>query len=117
MFDRLRGDFAIRSDITIPTGDYNDDSYSIRYNSNRSRKVSGNVRYQFGEFWDGRRESLSLGVALKPSPHLNVDVDYSRNQVRLSNGSFNTNLLGTRLLYSFTTKMFLNAFLLYNTDA
>ena len=35
----------------------------------------------------------------------------------MSNGSFNTNLLGTRLLYSFTTKMFLNAFLQYNTDA
>ncbi len=116
-FDRLTRGFAIRSDITIPAGDYNYDTYSIRYNSNRSRKLSGNVRYQFGEFWDGRRESLSLGVALKPNPHLNVDLDYSRNQVRLSNGSFSTNLLGTRLLYSFTTKMFLNAFLQYNTDA
>ena len=116
-FDRLTRDFAIRSDITIPTGDYNYDSYSIRYNSNRSRKVSGNVQYQFGEFWDGRRESASLGVALKPNPHLNFDLDYSRNQVRLSNGSFNTNLVGARLLYSFTTRMFLNAFLQYNTDA
>ena len=116
-FDRLSRDFAIRSDITIPTGDYNYDRFSIGYNSNRSRKISGNVRYEFGEFWDGRRESASLGVALKPNPHLNFDLDYSRNQVRLSNGSFKTNLVGARLLYSFTTRMFLNAFLQYNTDA
>ena len=116
-FDRLKGAFAIRSNISIPIGDYNYDRYSIRYNSNRSRKVSGNVGYEFGEFWDGRADSASLGLGLKPNPHLNVDLDYSRNNVRLSNGSFNTNLLGTRLLYSFTTKMFLNAFLQYNTDA
>ena len=54
---------------------------------------------------------------MKPNPHFNFDLDYSRNQVRLSNGSFNTNLVGARLLYSFTTRMFLNAFLQYNTDA
>ena len=116
-FDRLTRDFRIRSDITIPVGDYQYDTYSIRFNSNRSRKISGNASYQFGEFWDGRRDSESFGLAIKPSPHLNVSLDYSRNQVRLSNGSFTTNLVGSRVLYSFTNKMFLNAFLQYNTDA
>ena len=116
-FDRLSSAFAIRSDITIPSGDYSYDRYSISYNSNRARKIAGNVRYQFGEFWNGRRESTSFGVAVKPNPHLNFDLSYSRNEVRLSNGSFNTNLIGARLLYSFTTRAFLNAFLQYNTDA
>ena len=116
-FDRLTRDFRIRSDITIPVGDYQYDTYSIRFNSNRSRKISGNASYQFGEFWDGRRDSESFGLAIKPSPHLNFSLDYSRNQVRLSNGSFTTNLVGTRVLYSFTNKMFLNAFLQYNTNA
>ena len=47
-FDRLSRNFPIQSNISIPIGDYNYDSYSIRYNSNRARKVAGNVRYQFG---------------------------------------------------------------------
>jgi len=116
-FDRLTSGFPIRSDITIREGDYQYDKYSVRFNTNRSRKVSGNARYQFGEFWDGRRDSESFGLAVKPNPHLNFSLDYSRNQVRLSNGSFATNLVGARVLYSFTNKMFLNAFLQYNTDA
>lgn len=56
-------------------------------------------------------------MALKPNYRLNIEVNYNRDRVDLIGGSFVTNLLGSRIKYSFNTRMFLNAFLQYNTDA
>ena len=115
-FDRLADDFAL-SGVTIPVGDYRYDTYSATFRSNASRMISGNVGYEFGGFWNGRRDSESFGVSIKPNPHLNFSLNFSRNHVRLADGEFDTNLLGTRILYTFTTKVLLNAFVQYNTDA
>ena len=115
-FDRLADDFAL-SGVTIPVGDHRYDTYSATFRSNASRVISGNVGYEFGSFWNGRRDSESFGVSIKPNPHLNFSLNFSRNHVRLADGEFDTNLLGTRILYTFTTKVLLNAFVQYNTDA
>ena len=45
-----------------------------------------------------------------------MNVNYDRNQVNLPNGSFTTNLVGTRFTYAFTPRSFLNAFIQYNAD-
>ncbi len=55
-------------------------------------------------------------MALRANYHLNIDLNYTRNNVTLPNGSFASNLIGTRFLYALTSKMFFNAFLQYNTD-
>jgi len=49
--------------------------------------------------------------------HLNVSGTYSRNVVSLPGGAFTTNLLSTRVIYGFSTRMFVNALIQYNTDA
>ena len=116
-FDRLVEPFQIRSDIAIPEGDYGYDDFFVSYNTDPSRAVAGNIRYTGGEFWDGRRNSFSGSLALKPDYHLNIDLSYTRNRIRLAGGSFTTNLLGTRVLYAVSSKMFFNAFLQYNTDS
>ena len=115
-FERLAEPFRISGDLSIPVGDYHFQSYSASFNSNRSRAVSGNLRFDWGEFWNGSRKSLSGGMALRPNYHLNIDLNYTRNNVTLPNGSFASNLIGTRFLYALTSKMFFNAFLQYNTD-
>ena len=115
-FDRLTNPFRIRSDISIPEGDYSYTNYSARATTSPGRKISGNGRVEWGEFWSGRRRSFAGGVRWRPNFHLQMEVDYRRNQVNLSNGRFTTNLVGTRLLYAFTPDAFLNAFFQYNTD-
>lgn len=115
-FDRLVNPFDIRSNISIPAGDYNYRRHAIFFNSDRSRAIAGNVFFNWGEFWNGAQTSIGSGLDLKPSYHLNIDLNYNRNQVKLANGAFTTNLVGTRVLYAFTSKMFLNAFVQYNAD-
>ena len=116
-FERLAEAFDIRDDIEIPAGDYHFNDINIFYNSDRSKAIGGNIFVNFGDFWNGTRKSIGGELALKPNYRLNIEVNYNRNKVDLVGGSFVTDLVGSRIKYSFNTRMFLNAFLQYNTDA
>ena len=70
----------------------------------------------WGEFWNGRRRSLTGGLTWRPDYHLRIDLNYTRNQVNLANGAFTTDLLGTRFLYAINATTSLNAFFQYNAD-
>ncbi len=115
-FDRLTDPFRIRRDITIPEGDYRYLGYTARFSTNPGRKLSGNGRVEWGEFWNGRRRSFSTGFSWRPDYHFTMDMDYSRNQVNIANGEFTTDLFGVRFLYAFNPNTFLNAFFQYNAD-
>ena len=115
-FDRLVKPFAIRSDISIPAGDYEYLSYTASANSGNNRKIASSGNVSWGEFWNGHTKSVSGTMSLRPHYHFSVDLNYSRNHVTLPNGAFTTNLIGSRFLYSFTSRAFLNAFFQYNAD-
>jgi len=115
-FDRLVRPFVIRPDVAIPVGDYEYTRYiaSINTGSNRKVGVTGNVNW--GEFWNGHDTAATAEMDVRPNYHINIDLSYSRNHVTLPNGEFTTGLVGTRLLYGFSPRMFFNAFLQYNAD-
>jgi hypothetical protein len=115
-FDRLVTPFRIRPTILIPTGDYKYVDYSARFGTNQSVKVSGNGSFEWGGFWNGRRNAFSGGLTLKPNNHLTAELSYNRNNVRLPLDTFTTNLVSTRIIYGFTPRAFLNAFIQYNAD-
>lgn len=115
-FERLDRPFRITRNLSILSGDYHFRSYSTSFQSNKGNVVSGDFQYDWGNFWNGSRKSFKGGLLIKPNYHLNIDLNYTRNDVKLPNGSFISNLVATRFLYAFTNKMFLNAFLQYNTD-
>ena len=115
-FDRLTDAFGIRRDLSIPEGDYRYLAYTARFGTNPGRKLSGNGRVDWGEFWSGRRRSFTGGLSWRPDYHFKVDINYTRDQVNLANGRFTTDLVGTRFLYAFNANTFLNAFFQYNAD-
>src|SRR5207249_4952636 len=115
-FDRLTNLFRIRPDIGIRAGDYDYLNYTAKFTSNPSRKIKGNANVMWGEFWNGHNKSITGGFSVRPNYHLNTELTYTRNRVELPNGQFTTNLLGTRFIYAFTPRAFLNAFIQYNTD-
>jgi hypothetical protein len=114
-FDRLVRPDSIQG-ITLSPGDYTYRGYSAGFNSDDTRKISGNASVDWGEFWDGRRKSFGGGLSVKPNHHLNVTLNYSRNQLTLANGSATTDLLGARVVYGFSSRSFFNAFLQYNSQ-
>jgi hypothetical protein len=116
-FERLIEPFEIRTNtIFIPVGDYEFLSYRASASTGSNGKITGNGTVSWGEFWNGHTKSVSGAMGLRPHYHFSVDLNYSRNHVTLPNGAFTTNLIGSRFLYSFTSRAFLNAFFQYNAD-
>ncbi len=115
-FDRLARNTRIVS-VTLPPGDYSYLSRTASFSTNQSRKISGSGNFSWGEFWDGDRKSFGGALGFTPNYHLSVDMTYSRNDVTLPNGAFTTDLVGMRLVYAFTGRASLNAFVQYNADS
>jgi hypothetical protein len=118
-FDRLAAPFVIHRTapaVSIVAGDYQYWTYGLNATSSQNRKFSVSGSFNNGEFWDGRRKSVSGAFAWHPNAHLGVDLSYSRNRVNLPLGNFTTELVGSRIVYGFNARAFLNAFIQYNAD-
>ncbi len=96
-------------------GDYHFDEYSASFASNESLVLSGNAGITTGSFFDGDKDSYNLGFLLQPGYRFSSQVSWRYDDVRLPSGDFTTHLVTTRLRYSFTTSMFLNALIQYNS--
>ena len=116
-FERLDEPFEIRSGQFIPAGDYDFVEYSGSVSSNRSRMFSASVMLRRGDFFDGHKNSYQLDFAFRPNYHFATEVNWSRENLELPSGDFTTHLVTTRMNYSFTPHMFLDALIQYNSTA
>ncbi|MBI4483184.1 MAG: carbohydrate binding family 9 domain-containing protein [Acidobacteria bacterium] len=115
-FDRLVAPFRIRPQIALPVGDYVLDFWRLVAESDRSKKFYGMLDLSKGDFYSGKKTTAFALAAFRPSPRFSLESRYTRNDVRLLQGSFTTQVLGLRANYSFSTRMFLNALFQYNSD-
>ena len=115
-FERLLRPFEISSGVVIPSEDYRFNDSFLSYNSDQSKTLSANVSYGWGEFYNGEKKTLGLLALFRPNYKLSASIDYDRNNVNLPVGSFTTNLVALRAIYVFNPRMFLKAFVQYNSD-
>ena len=110
--------FAINSrrGIFVEPGRYEFKEHFLLANTNSSAPLSFNIRYGLGDFYDGYKRSYTVGGTYRMNQHLNVSLSDSINDIDLSTGSFVTNLVTARVNYYFSTKVFVNALVQYNTD-
>jgi len=113
--ERVPLPFPIHPTTTIAPGLYSFDDYFVMVFTDPSRALSGNGRLSAGDFYSGTRRAVDLGGVLKLSGELTAEVGWSRNDIDLAEGSFITDLLSTRFLYAFSTRMFLNGLVQYNS--
>ena len=117
--EEVRLPFTINSarGVQVSPGRYAFDEYFILWNTNSSARVSANLRYSAGKFYDGYRRGYTVGPAIRLNENLNAAVSVQINEVEVSAGSFVSTLVTGRVNYNFSTKMFVNALLQYNTDS
>ena len=116
-FERLEEEFSIRSGVNIPAGDYAFNDWNVSFSGSGRRKLTGNASLTHGDFWTGTQRQRRLGVRYRQSIHFTTQADWSRNRIELDEGSFTTDLIGFRLDFAFSPRMFLENFIQYNTDA
>ena len=115
----LTEEFPINSrrGVTIAPGRYDYNEYFLLWRGDQSAALSFNGRVGTGDFYDGTKQSYQFGPTVRLSSRLNSTVTWSRNVIALRSGEYTTDLISSRINYSFSTRMFLNALLQYNTDA
>jgi len=115
----LTEEFPINSrrGVTIAPGWYDYNEYFLLWRGDQSAALSFNGRVGTGDFYDGTKQSYQFGPTVRLSSRLNSTVTWSRNVIALRSGEYTTDLISSRMNYSFSTRMFLNALLQYNTDA
>ncbi|MCS6816075.1 MAG: carbohydrate binding family 9 domain-containing protein [Blastocatellia bacterium] len=116
-YERLIQPFRIHPTVIVPVGRYSFNEYFLLFNSDRSRPLSVSFRLGTGPFYNGYRQSYSSGANVRVSYRFNTSFTYTRNNIRLSTGQFQTDLLTLRAAYSFSTSVFLNALVQYNSVA
>ena len=116
--DTLTAPFRVQPTVAIPAGQYRWNEYQLTVELDRSRMISGSATITNGGFWDGTQNSQRIALVVKPSYRFLVDVAMQRNDITLRTPSavFTTKLVAVRTAYSFSTNMFLDSLLQYNSD-
>jgi hypothetical protein len=106
--------FRVRSNYSIAPGRYTFIDGEISFATSRARALSWTGAYRTGGFWHGTRDGVTGGVRVRVNEKVATSATMSRDVVELAGQSFTTDLLQLRLDTSFSTRMFLNAFVQYN---
>ena len=104
-FERLVDPFPIRgSDVAVPVGDYEFNELQATYRAFRGRKLSGNLEFSTGGFFNGERTRFKISPQFKPTQNLSFEPGYEWNKISLPEGSFNTQEFNGEMNYSFSQK-------------
>ena len=116
-YEFLPEPFPIASDVTLPVGGYDFAVAGVGYNFGQQRRLSGSVRVEHGSFFSGHKTTIGVSRGrMSITNQFSVVPSYSVNWVDLAQGSFTTNLVGTRVTYTATPRMFTSALMQYNSS-
>jgi hypothetical protein len=117
VYEFLARPFAIAPGIAIPVGGYSFGSTHVGFNFGQQRMLSGNVLAEYGTFYSGHKTAVGAsGSRVKFTARLSAEPTVSFNWIDLAEGSFTTRLLGSRVTYTMTPRMFTSALLQYNSS-
>jgi hypothetical protein len=102
----------------IPPGLYSWREWLWRFNTDSSRAFSIAFLPTWGGLWSGTQKTISLTATVRPSYRFRAALGLQRTDARLHNpdASFVKSLWTLRTNYSFSTNMYLDSLLQYDTD-
>ncbi len=113
----VRVPFQIFPGIFVPPGTYRNAEVQPVLMTNQGRAVSLNLQTFFGGFFSGHRRTINPTVRFRAGQQLTGEVSFQRNDVFLPQGDFTTNLVRSRLSFSFTPRLFVQSLVQYNDRA
>ena len=113
----VRTPFEIYPGIFVPPGTYEHKEAQLVLMTNQGAPISLNFQTFVGGFFGGDRVTLNPTLRMRTGETFSTEVSYQRNDVDLPVGAFVTNLVRTRVSYSFNPRTFLQALVQYNDRA
>jgi hypothetical protein len=116
-FEFLADSFEVVPGNRVPAGAYHYAAFRSSYAFGSQRRISGDVSFATGGFYDGDRTDLSFRGRAELSPRLSIEPGLSFNWVDLPSGEFLATLLSGRATFSFTNRMLAAALVQYNSTS
>ena len=113
----LQAPFEIADDVTLPVGSYDYTAIGLDWSTNPSSPLSMVLRGDFGPFYDGTRNGGTATITARRGASLSSSLVFDYNDVRLDEGKFTRRIIGTRVAYFFTPRMFIQSLLQYSNQA
>jgi hypothetical protein len=113
----VRESFEIYPGVVVPPGTYEHKEAQLVAMSNQGAPVSVSMRATIGGFFGGERVALNPTIRFRAGDALTAEVNYQRNDITLPAGGFVTNLVRTRVSYSFSPRVFTQSLIQYNDRA
>ena len=100
--------------VVIPAGVYGWGQHVFEYFHNPAARVTANIRYRIGNYYDGDFHGFDFNSDYRITPKATASVGWTRQDIDLPYGSFINNLVPIKANYSFTTLTNLSALVQYN---
>ena len=115
--ETLLSPFRIHPAREVPVGRYQFGELVASASMTQAHRIALSGEIRAGEFWDGTRRGFTAGGRFRASERFATSLSVSRDLLDLPGTAFSTTLVSLRIDGSFTTRMFLNAFIQYNSVA
>ncbi len=92
--------------------------YRLSYSSDASKKISGSISYQWGDYYDGALQELNMGIRVAPIPHIAFSAEYTYNGIQALGEQQTTtdiHLVTGELRLAYNPRIRASAFYQYNT--
>jgi len=113
----LTAPFAIAPGVTLPVGSYDYTVYGLDWTMNPSAPFSFVLRGDFGPFYNGTRNGGNVNFTYRRGATLSTSLMLDYNDVRLDQGAFIRKLIGTRVAYFVTPRIFAQTLVQYSNQA
>jgi Domain of unknown function (DUF5916) len=103
---------------TVATGRYQYTRHLLRYRTDRSKKLSAETKYEFGGYYNGSLNSVTIDARYAPMPHIAFTANYEHNTFKnfgTVNDDFQTDLYTAGLRLAYNPRIQLSGFYQYNT--
>jgi hypothetical protein len=113
----LRAPFTIAPGVVLPAGNYNWGTLGLDWDSDPSAPLSFASRGDYGPFYNGSRFGQVVTVTYRKGASLTTSLQMDYQDVSLDQGDFIRRLIGVKVGYFFTPKIFLSSLVQYNNQA
>ncbi|MFN7983523.1 MAG: DUF5916 domain-containing protein [Vicinamibacterales bacterium] len=116
-YEFLARPFNVATGVTIPTGGYTYSDLTASYGFGQQRRLSGNLTYQTGQFYNGTINALSLSTGrFAIRSNWSLEPTFTINHVDLPVGRFTNAVVVGRTDYGFSPRRFMSALVQYSSS-
>lgn len=104
--------------ISIAKSNYKYTRFSTKYKTDQSKKLSASIGYDFGNFYNGTRNTLKTSLRYAPLPNISFTANYEYNNINslgVESKNLDTDLYTANLRLALNPRVQFSSFYQYNS--